>query len=32
MRLQYRMLELLSTDVPALLVLGVVVVFLMAAA
>lgn len=32
MRLQYRMLELLSNDVPVLLVLGVVVVLLMAAA
>ena len=32
MRLQYRMLDLLSNDVPVLLVLGVVVLFLMAAA
>ena len=32
MRLQYRMLELLSNDVPVLLVLGVVVLFLLATA
>jgi hypothetical protein len=32
MRLQYCMLELLSNDVPVLLVLGVVVLFLLAAA